>query len=253
VGLEHVEVEVGVFARPELGAHVDVAVLDERPGGEQVMRLVAGVVRATEGVEPERGRVGGEQREPQRERASHALDRRARRRLLALDRLGAGGEHPYGGEVRAAQLAVQAAVLEHGAGVVAEREQHVVVELLEAARSVGAHHDAGEAVGGVDRDRDERLDLSVGSRALALGPPVSSARIVTLRSISSDAKRCASALSDGSASKPRWQIRSSLPSPPSSRRDSSSPFAAPDSSSASLSTSSRTASASSRPPWRRWS
>ena len=67
----------------------------------------------------------------------------AQERVLGLDRL---GEHPDRRDVRAAQLVVQARVLQHRAGVVAEREQHLVVEVLEAALAVDADDDAAELV-----------------------------------------------------------------------------------------------------------
>ena len=58
---------------------------------------------------------------------------------------------------------MEAVVLEHRAGVASEREQHVVVELLEAAGAVGADHDALEVVVHVHGHRHERVDLVVGS------------------------------------------------------------------------------------------
>jgi len=65
VAVELVRVEVGVAARRELVQHVDVAVVDERVRREQVVRLVAAVVGAPEGIEPERGGVDAEQEQPE--------------------------------------------------------------------------------------------------------------------------------------------------------------------------------------------
>jgi hypothetical protein len=78
--------------------------------------------------------------------------------VLGLERV---GEHAHGRQVRAPQLAAEARVVEHGAGVVAEREQHVVVVLVEAAGLVRGDDGAVEAVAHVNRDRDEVVDLLV--------------------------------------------------------------------------------------------
>ena len=67
--------------------------------------------------------------------------------------------------------------------MIAEREQDVVLVVLEAVAAVGGDHDAAELVVEVDRDRHEVLDLVVGGRArLAVrGPRVVLAhRLVTL-------------------------------------------------------------------------
>ena len=63
--LEHQGVEGGVLARRVLVEHVEIAVLDQRLGSQQVVRLVAAVVGAGEGVEPERPGVHREQQEPE--------------------------------------------------------------------------------------------------------------------------------------------------------------------------------------------
>jgi hypothetical protein len=72
-----VGVEAGVGALPVLVEHVHVAVVDDRVRREQVVRLVAAVIRARECVEPERCRVDAEQQQPEGEGATH------RRRTLA--------------------------------------------------------------------------------------------------------------------------------------------------------------------------
>ena len=74
---ERVWIEVGIGALGVLVAHIHVAVLDDRPGGEQIVRLVAAVLRAAERVQAQRRRVGGEQEQPEGEGATH------RRRTLA--------------------------------------------------------------------------------------------------------------------------------------------------------------------------
>ena len=84
-------------------------------------------------------------------------------------------QHRDGAEVAGAQLPPELVVVQHGAGVVAERQQHVLLELFEAALAVGADDDAAELVAQVDRDRHEVVDLLVG-----VGAPlaVERARIV---------------------------------------------------------------------------
>ena len=67
VGRQRAGIEARVGARRVLVAQVEVAVGDDRLGGEQVVRLVAAVLRAGEGVDPERRRVGGEQDRPERQ------------------------------------------------------------------------------------------------------------------------------------------------------------------------------------------
>jgi hypothetical protein len=74
-----VGVELGVGALPVLVAHVHVAVVDDRVGREQVVRLVARVVGAGERVEPERGGVDAEEQQPEGKGATHW------RRTLATD------------------------------------------------------------------------------------------------------------------------------------------------------------------------
>ena len=77
VAVEVVRIELGVCAGGVLVEHVHVAVLDDRLGGQQIVRLVAAVIRGAERVQPKRGRVGGEQQQPEGEGATH------RRRTLA--------------------------------------------------------------------------------------------------------------------------------------------------------------------------
>src|SRR5512132_216277 len=74
------------------------------------------------------------------------------------------GQHPDDREVRGAQLCVQARVLQHGTRVVAEREEHVVVELLEPASPVCANDNARELVAHVYRQGDETADLPIRRR-----------------------------------------------------------------------------------------
>ncbi len=86
--------------------------------------------------------------------------------VLGLDGV---GEHAHDREVGGAHLAMELVVLEHRAGVVAQREQNVVVEVLEAALAVGADDHALEVVEHVDRDGHEVLDLVVGRRIALAG------------------------------------------------------------------------------------
>ena len=72
-----VGIELGVRVVGVLVEHVHVAVLDDRLRGQQVVRLVAAVLRRAERVQPQRRRVGGEQQQPEGEGATH------RRRTLA--------------------------------------------------------------------------------------------------------------------------------------------------------------------------
>ena len=62
---ELVGIEAGVRARGVLVEHVHVGVLDDRFGGEHVVRLVAAVLRVAERVQAQRCRVGGEQQQPE--------------------------------------------------------------------------------------------------------------------------------------------------------------------------------------------
>ena len=57
---------------------------------------------------------------------------------------------------------MQAGGLERGAGVVAERQQHLLVVLVEPTGEVRGHHDPVELVAHVDRDRDQVVYLAVG-------------------------------------------------------------------------------------------
>jgi hypothetical protein len=85
--------------------------------------------------------------------------------VLGLDRV---GQHLHGRHVRGAQLAVQAAVVKGRSGVVAQGEEDVVVEVLEAAVAVRADDHSGEVVADVDRNRHQAVDLVVGRGAVAL-------------------------------------------------------------------------------------
>jgi hypothetical protein len=77
MAVELVRIELVVRARGVLVAHVHVAVLNDRLGGQQVVRLIPAVVGGAERMQPERGRVAGEQQQPEGEGATH------RRRTLA--------------------------------------------------------------------------------------------------------------------------------------------------------------------------
>ena len=80
VATKLVRIEVGVRALRVLVPHVHIAVLDDRLGGQQIVRLIAAVVRGPEGAQAQRGGVGGEEQQPEGEGATH------RRRTLAADR-----------------------------------------------------------------------------------------------------------------------------------------------------------------------
>ena len=81
VAVQLVGIEVGVRPLGVLVEHVHVAVLDDRLRGQQVVRLVAAVLRGAERVQPERGRVGGEQQQPEGEGAAHRAPHPSRARL----------------------------------------------------------------------------------------------------------------------------------------------------------------------------
>jgi hypothetical protein len=92
-------------------------------------------------------------------------------RIGCADRIPCGdrvGQHAYDGEVRAAELALKSGVLHNRPGVIAEREQHVVVELFKASGTICADDGALEVVVDVDRHGDEAPDFLVGA-----GRPVS--------------------------------------------------------------------------------
>jgi hypothetical protein len=69
VPIELVGIEVLVGACGVLVPDVDVAIVEERLGREQVMGLIAAVVGVPEGVEADRGRVDPEQEQPEGEGA----------------------------------------------------------------------------------------------------------------------------------------------------------------------------------------
>ena len=71
VPVERVRIELGVGACRVLVEQVDVAVVDDRLRAQQVVRLVPAVVGRVEGVQPERGGVGGEQQQPEGGGAAH--------------------------------------------------------------------------------------------------------------------------------------------------------------------------------------
>jgi hypothetical protein len=76
VRLQRVRVEALVGARGVLVLQVGVAVLDDGPRRQQVMRLVPAVVGVAERVEAEGGPVGGEQDDPESERGAQAAEPR---------------------------------------------------------------------------------------------------------------------------------------------------------------------------------
>jgi len=66
-----VGIELGVGAARVLVAHVYVAVLDDRLRRQEVVRLVAGVIRPAERRQPERRGVDAEEEQPEGEGATH--------------------------------------------------------------------------------------------------------------------------------------------------------------------------------------
>ena len=70
--------------------------------------------------------------------------------------------------MRVAELVLEPVVLKRRPGVVSEREQELVADLVEAAGPVGADDHAVEAIAQVERDGDERFDLAVGRRRVLL-------------------------------------------------------------------------------------
>ena len=142
----------GAWSQEHAVGDAELADVSQHAGEDQAL------ARAGVEVEPPPDRL---------EAGRHLVRARPRERILGLDRV---GEDAHNREVGAAQAPVEAVVLEHRAGVASEREQHVVVELLEAAGAVGADHDALEVVVHVHGDRHERVDLVVGRRvAVARG------------------------------------------------------------------------------------
>lgn len=108
---------------------------------------------------------------------------RAHGRLLGLDGVGERADRP---EVGRAQLAAQARVAQDGARVVAQRQQHVVLEVVEAAVAVGAHEHPVELVVDVDGQGYEVLDLGVGALGV-LGGAVVAKRLVAFQGAGAEA------------------------------------------------------------------
>jgi hypothetical protein len=136
----------GAWLHKRLARQREVArVAQQRRADEDILLLLveAEIARERGGVERERGGMAL----PLRIARCQRLEQRADRRVVRLDDLG-----------------TKLAVMQHGTGLIAEREQHVVVDVLESAGTVDAHDHAAEAVVHVDRDGDERLDLPVGGR-----------------------------------------------------------------------------------------
>ena len=71
VGAELVRVEVRVRALVVLVEHVHVAVVDDRVGRQEVVRLVAAVIGAPERLESDRRGVDAEEEQPEGEGATH--------------------------------------------------------------------------------------------------------------------------------------------------------------------------------------
>ena len=80
-------------------------------------------------------------------------------RVVRRDRL---GEDAHGRAVRVSQLVLQPAVVERRTGVISERQQQLVADLLEASGAVRADDHPVEAIAQIERDGDERVDLPVG-------------------------------------------------------------------------------------------
>ena len=135
---------------------------------------------------------------------------RAHRQLGSLsvqDRVMRGNrlsENAHGAAVRVAQLVLQPAVVECGAGVIAERQQQLVADLLEAPGAIGAHDHPIEAVAQKDGDGDEGVDLAV--RRSGLGVAGSTRLVVTQDLVPRE--HCArEALRDGAM---RWIVLEAL-------------------------------------------
>jgi hypothetical protein len=116
-----------------------------------------------------------------------------RQRVAGGDRL---GQHPNGAAVDLAELLAEVGVVHRGSGVVAEAEEHVVVDLAEALRAVGADDHPGEAVVQVKRDGDERLDLVVGGGSICV---IGHRRLVLAEDLVAGEHRAREALGDGAA------------------------------------------------------
>ena len=91
-----------------------------------------------------------------RDERRHLVAMAAEEWILRADRL---GEDAHGRDVRVAQAPLQARVVQGHARLVTEREQQLVVVLVEAARLVRGDDDAVEPLADVERDRDQILDL----------------------------------------------------------------------------------------------
>ncbi len=112
-------------------------------------------------------------------------------RVVRRDRL---GEHADRRPARVAELVLEPVVLKRRPGVVTEREQQLVADILEAARPVGADDHAVEAIAQVERDRHERVDLAVGGRGLAIAR---ARRVVVAQDLVAGQHRAGEALRDG--------------------------------------------------------
>ena len=84
VNVELVGVEAREVARGVLVLHVDVPVLDDRLRRQEVVRLVAAVVRLAEGIEPQRGRVGRQQEHPEGGGSPHPPPQQPRWRAITI-------------------------------------------------------------------------------------------------------------------------------------------------------------------------
>ena len=129
----------------------------QQPDGAQQGRADEHVARRLVGPELV-GQQAGVHRELARLPVQHGITRR--------DGL---GEHADGGAAGVVDLVLQSRAAQRGARMVAEGEEHLVPDVAEPARAVGADDHAVEAVAEVERDRHERRDLGVGRRRLGRG------------------------------------------------------------------------------------
>ena len=92
----------------------------------------------------------------------------AQERVLGFERL---AQHAHRRQVGGAQLPLKAPVSQNRAGLVAEREQDVLVVIAKATLFVGADYHAAKLVLDVDRYSDQVLYLPVGRGAAPLHSP----------------------------------------------------------------------------------
>ena len=68
--------------------------------------------------------------------------------------------------MRVSQLVLQPAMVKHGTGVISERQQQLITDLLKAPGPVSADDHPVEAIAQIERDGDERVDLTVSGGGL---------------------------------------------------------------------------------------